>query len=272
MATQHEARPAERRRPWIHVLGLTWVDREPLGDLVRRSSRLGSLVSWLVLHRGTADATTERAARELWGHLGAAGSARELGRAVGRVQHALAEAGGALTRHDGRLVLEVPAGAVDAERFEAGLAAAWRLVPTTPEVALDRCVEVVALWSDERAYASLEGLPAAVAEAGRLGARRAGAEALRDGLRLLLDPDVMLVADLEARLAAEPDDELTHRQLAAALAATGRTAEAVAVLAARRRNGRRSAAPTDDLERALLVGEGVRPEWILPPRPVVLTG
>ncbi|HEY7273725.1 MAG TPA: BTAD domain-containing putative transcriptional regulator [Actinoplanes sp.] len=146
---------------------------------------------------------------------------------VVRLRQALGPAGSVVVTHAPGYVLEVPAHAVDAERFTALLGQARTAEPPPAALALlDRALE---LWRGP-AYAEFTS-SVARGEALRLGELRLGALEDRAGLLLRLDRVAEATAALEAIAAAEPWREHTLELLITALAQAGRTAHAAAALA-----------------------------------------
>ncbi|RFU19091.1 AfsR/SARP family transcriptional regulator [Geodermatophilus marinus] len=141
---------------------------------------------------------------------------------VSRLRRLLGE-GATLEAEPGGYVLRVPAGAVDAVRFEALCDRAAGLPAAAAAQALDAAL---GLWRGP-AYTEFAGYPFARAEATRLDELRAAAIERRAELALELgNPDVTIRV-LEELLAAEPLRERAAGLLMGGLYAAGRPADAL---------------------------------------------
>ncbi|MEO6083548.1 MAG: BTAD domain-containing putative transcriptional regulator, partial [Umezawaea sp.] len=137
-------------------------------------------------------------------------------------------------RTPARLLVTAPPGyalraepeAVDAQRFEAAVAAAAAL---RPEAALPVLDEALGLWRGP-AYAEFADQAWARGEAARLDEVRLLAVARRAEAALALGRAAEAVPDLEAHVAAHPLHEDGRRLLALALYRTGRQGDALATL------------------------------------------
>ena len=126
--------------------------------------------------------------------------------------------------------LDTPAGAVDARRFEDGVARARdRLEAGDLEAAHRQVTAALALWRGE-AYADIPQ-PFAEAEAARLEGRRLAALELEAGLDLALGRHAAVAERLPALVAAHPLRETFHAQLVLALYRCGRQGEALGAYA-----------------------------------------
>lgn len=271
---EHE--PGDTETVVVGVLGPTAILGDD-GGTIDRSPRLAALLAWCVLLAREQPADPAVARRDLFGHLAPDAARRELARQAERLGRLL-PAPASLTSGPDRLVLHLPDGSADVDRFEVSAAQARRS-HDRPERVLQRCRAALGWWRGPRAYADLEGLPPAVSEADRLAEEREDLLDRRDGLRLLVGADVALVLDLRARWrqagaeagaeagaagsagAGSPARPLLARQLAVALAGAGRPADGIRVFdEARRRWGsggldEASAA----VEAALLAGRAPAP-------------
>ncbi|MDG6104269.1 hypothetical protein Daura_11485 [Dactylosporangium aurantiacum] len=161
---------------------------------------------------------------------------------VARLRRSLGAAAGCVRTTPPGYVLDVPPGTVDADRF-AALIATHRpgggvtdaaVALAGGEAALDallRLDEALGLWRGP-AYAEFPDL--ARAEAARLAELRRDAEETRVELLVRLGRTVEAVAAASALVAAGPGRDRAVRALATALAATGRTAEALDAVRAHR--------------------------------------
>ena len=202
----------------------------PLGGL-----RLRGLLARLALDAGRP-VPSSTLVDDLWGAAPPEDAANALQALVSRLRRAI---GAALVATDARgYRLQVPPDAVDVGRFDALVA----------EGSLDRLREALALWRGP-ALADVAELPFAEAAAARLADRRASAVERAAELGLDRGDAATEIDRLTAQLDAAPLRETTAALLARCLHATGRQADALAVL---------------DRTRALLVEQlGVDPgaEW-----------
>lgn len=210
----------------VGVLGPTAV-RAPGGAALARSPRLSALLAWLVLLGRDAAPMVEQARRDLYEHLAPERGRREVRRQLARLDDLLDPTGTATVR-EGALHLALE-GAVDVDRFQAMVHDAFDLHRSIDD-RLARGAAGLALWRGPRAYPDLEGLPVAVAEADRLDLAREALVDLHAGLRLIVGPDVALVPELAARAGQAPPRPIVARQLAVALARSGRPADGLVVL------------------------------------------
>ncbi|WP_327005122.1 hypothetical protein OHA72_60675 [Dactylosporangium sp. NBC_01737] len=147
---------------------------------------------------------------------------------VARLRRSLGPAAGCLRTSPPGYVLDVPAGAVDADRF-AALAG-----PRPGEAPLDALLRLdtaLRLWRGP-AYAEFPDL--ARAEAARLAELRRDAEETRVEILAELGRTAEAVAAASALVAADPGRDRAVRALVSALAAAGRTADALAAVRAHR--------------------------------------
>jgi WD40 repeat protein/DNA-binding SARP family transcriptional activator len=189
--------------------------RRLLGSLL---SRVGSVVS--------VDTLVE----DLWGDTPPATADKTLQSHVMRLRDALGrgEDGTSLLTEPGGYRLAVAADAVDAWCFERDLDAGWHALTTgDPASALPLLDQALSWWRGD-AYAEFPDAAFAVAERLRLAERRALAHEARTDARLALGAGAALVADLEARVAAEPYRERGWEQLIVALYRAGRPSDALA--------------------------------------------
>ncbi len=118
---------------------------------------------------------------------------------------------------------------VDALRFERLLLLADSTPDQVPGRRLQSLDEALALWRDDP-YLDLPDAAFLVAERQRLTELRALAREKRTGTALACGQAAELVAELEARVRAEPYRERSWEQLALALYRSGRQADALAAL------------------------------------------
>ncbi|MGY1782635.1 BTAD domain-containing putative transcriptional regulator [Geodermatophilus sp. SYSU D01036] len=149
---------------------------------------------------------------------------------------------GRAPRSSGSVLLTAPPGyrlaqeavEVDAARFERLLAEARGLPPSGAGRAVALLDEALALWRGP-ALAEFADEPFARAAADRWETLRQEAVELRAGALLALGDPGRAVAELQAHVAAHPLREQARESLARALYRSGRSAEALAVLAEGRR-------------------------------------
>lgn len=130
--------------------------------------------------------------------------------------------------------LRLPAGTVDAWRFEELLQQARRIADAAPEKALDLLGEGLTLWQGP-AYAEVADEQWAAPEAARLGELRLAARELAVELTVRLGRSAAAVPEAELLTRDEPLREEGWRLLALALWACGRQADALAAVRRARR-------------------------------------
>jgi DNA-binding SARP family transcriptional activator/class 3 adenylate cyclase len=200
-----------------------------------RSVRLGSakqrtLLAALLVHAGEV-VSSDRLIDVLWGDSPPPTAAGTLQGYVSRLRHALIPADRSepeteLASQAPGYVLQVPAGQIDADRFEALVAEARG--ESDPEGALARLDAALALWRGP-ALAEFADTEFARAEATRLEGIRLAAAGDRADLALDLGRHAELIGELEATVAASPLQERPRAQLMLALYRSGRQVEALRV-------------------------------------------
>ena len=194
-------------------------DRGVVIPLPRRQQR--ALLAALLVRPG-AVVSIDRLVDQLWGERPPPSAVGSLQNTVSRLRRVLG-ADVLRTRPPG-YVVDVPADAVDAARFERLLTEAASLEATARAETLR---EALALWRGP-ALADLADEPWARAEADRLDELRLTAVEERIEAELELGRHAVLVAQLEALAAEHPLRERLRRQLALALYRSGRQADALA--------------------------------------------
>ncbi len=132
-------------------------------------------------------------------------------------------------------VLDVPADAVDADRFDAEVAAAREVAARRPDEAIRALDRALDLWLGD-AFAGYADQPWALPEASRLEEIRLQAVEGRNDARLALgDPDAV-IGELDGLTVTHSLRERLWSQLVVALHRSGRQAEALRAAAAYRRH------------------------------------
>ena len=209
---------------------------------LRCTGRPLHLLALLAMARGRivpADAATDA----LWGDRLPAHPENSLQVVVSRLRRAIGD--GAVARAANGYRLAAPAGAVDAERFEA-LARAGREAIARGEHADARAqlADALALWHGA-ALQDVRDEPFASAEAARLDDLRLDCLGARIDADLALGRGRELLAELQALVAAHPHRESFRGQLMLALYRSGRQADALRAF--------------DDARRVLLDDLGLDP-------------
>ncbi len=204
----------------------------PIGAAKQRA-----LLAMLLLHANEV-VSTDRLVDALWGEQPPARPDKALQVYVSQLRKLLAgaPAGPALVTRAPGYVLELPAEALDASRFER-LTGDGRqaLAQQEPARAADRLDEALALWRGP-ALADLAYEPFAQAAIGRLEEQRLMAEEDRIEAGLALGEHTRLSGRLEELVAEHPLRERLRGQLMLALYRAGRQADALAVF----QDGRRA--------------------------------
>ena len=198
--------------------------RLPLGSAHQRR-----LLAVLLAARGEV-VSTDRLIEAVWGPQPPPSAKASLHSHVSRLRRALAAEAGAqdalATAVDGyRLVLDEHD--LDADRFEADVAAARSARPDAPGEVLQHLDTALARWRGP-AYGELADHELIRPEALRLDTLRAAALADRVDARLDLGEHQAVLAELEATLAADPLAERPTGQLMRSLYLAGRQADALA--------------------------------------------
>jgi DNA-binding SARP family transcriptional activator/tetratricopeptide (TPR) repeat protein len=172
---------------------------------------------------------TERLVDELWGDAATPGARKLVSQYVLRLRRLIGDPGGAVlaTKAPGYR-LAVDRDDLDAGRFESLLAGAREsMAADDPGQAARQCADALAMWRGP-ALADVPLGPLAAAEAGRLDELRLAAAELRIEADLRRGLATELVPELRRLTGAHPLRERLWGQLVRALAADGRTAEALA--------------------------------------------
>ncbi len=189
-------------------------------------SRLRALVTRLALD-APATVSTAELLGAVWPGDAPAEPLNALQSLISRVRRVLGEPG-LIQQLAGGYRLAVDRGAVDVAEFTDLVAAGRReLRDGTPQTARDLLVKGLSLWRGEP-LADAGDAAYATAPSVRLVERRLDAQADLIEAELQLGRGVDVIADLEALAAANPLRERFAGQLMRALAATGRTADALA--------------------------------------------
>ena len=143
--------------------------------------------------------------------------------------------GTALLARGSGYILEVPPEEVDADRFEAELAAARRIAPVDPSEAFDRFDRAIGLWFGS-AFGVHANQPLILPEATRCEELKLQAIEDRNDLRLSVGRMGDVISELEGLTTLEPLRERMWSQLMVALHRTGRQAEALRVADSYRRH------------------------------------
>ena len=217
-------------------------------EVVLPTGRERALLAALVLRRDEV-VSVDALVDALWGDAAPSTAVKAVQGYVSHLRRVLGPDSPLVTQSPG-YVLRVPREAVDAGRFEALAAQAWRTLEDDPEAALVTFERALALWRGpaltEFAFADF-----AQREIRRLDELRLETLEGRFEAMLRLGRHGAVVAELEARVAEHPLRERLRGQLMLALYRSGRQAEALEVY----RNGRRLVAdelglePGADLQR-----------------------
>jgi predicted ATPase/DNA-binding SARP family transcriptional activator len=239
----------------VRVLGALELERA--GHPVQLGSPLQRrLLTRLVIAHG-APVSVERLIEELWGEDPPTSATNTLQSHVTRLRSALGDRDVIVTRPPG-YGLDRARVEVDADRFEAALHDARRLLPTDPERAMTSAGDALGLWRGD-AHAGIADA-AARTDAARLERLRTDARLLlADACRRRGDP-AAAVSALTAAITDDPLREDAAIGLAQALAAAGRRSEALDALRSHRSRiaDELGLDPTPvfaSTERALLRGE-----------------
>jgi DNA-binding SARP family transcriptional activator/tetratricopeptide (TPR) repeat protein len=229
------------------------------------AAKLRTLLSLLVVRAGTV-AERDWLIGQLWDGEPPATAVATLRGYVSHLRRLLGgkETQAVITGRSGGYVLQVPAGSVDADRFE-------ELTARKPEAAVLR--EGLALWRGP-AFSGID-VPAVRDRAQHLDALRLDATERCLGAELESGPPAGIVAELEALIAAHPLHEGLWRLLMLGLARAGRQSEALAAYRRLHRLldeelGVAPSAPIEALHRRILDGgdDIAPPEPAGPVRPV----
>jgi predicted ATPase/DNA-binding SARP family transcriptional activator len=186
-------------------------------------ARQRALLAALLLRRGTV-VPVDRLVDEVFGESPPREARNALQTYITRLRQALGPAAAVVTTRAPGYVLEIPADAVDAERFAALLGKAR--VTESPSAALGLLDRALALWRG-RAYTEFASTSAR-GEALRLHELRLAAREDRAALLLRLDRVAEATAALEAIGTQEPWRERAIALLVTALAQAGRAGDALA--------------------------------------------
>lgn len=164
-----------------------------------------------------------------------------------------------LDRRPPGYLLDVPHDAVDADRFEADLAATRRVASDRPADAIVHLDRALGWWVGS-AFAGFEDLPWAQPESARLEELRLQAVEDRSEARLALGDEGAVISELEGFARTEPLRERLWCLLMTALHHSGRQAEALRVGTEFRRHLREELGldPSStfvDLERVIISGD-----------------
>jgi predicted ATPase/DNA-binding SARP family transcriptional activator len=195
-------------------------------------ARQRALLAALVAHRGRT-VTTDLLVDTLWPHEPPPSAAHTLHTHVSRLRRTLDLP---LLARDGGYALDLPAGAVDAERFDAWLTQAEHADPVGAVELLGRAL---GLWRGS-AYASAADLSAVRAEARRLEERRTLAREALVARLVQAGRPTDAVTHAESLVADEPTRESAWTALVHALVSAGRPADGTAAF-------RRASAALDEL-------------------------
>jgi DNA-binding SARP family transcriptional activator/streptogramin lyase len=205
------------------------------------TGRERALLAALVLRRDEV-VSVDALVDALWGDAAPSTAVKAVQGYVSHLRRVLGS-DGALVTHAPGYVLRVPAGAVDAGRFESLAAEGWRTLEDDPEPALETFERALGLWRGpalgEFAFADF-----AQREIRRLEELRLETVEGRFEAMLQLGRHGAVVAELETRVAEHPLRERLRGQLMLALYRSGRQAEALDVY----RDGRRLLADELGLE------------------------
>lgn len=198
------------------------------GVPIRLGARSRALLLALALRRGEVVAW-DRLVDLLWIDQPPGDARNAFQVLVSRVRRTFGSAGPAIVTREPGYALDLPAGAIDAARFEQRVVAARQVAAAGEVPDPDVLAEALSWWRGEP-YAEAVDDPAAVAAASRLVELRREAVELRAEAVLARGGGGELVADLRAAVSAHPDQARTHRALALALYRSGREVEALEVL------------------------------------------
>ena len=201
-----------------------------------RRERLGSgsqrtILGVLIARRGevvSPDALIEA----VWGARPPASARTSLHSHISRLRRTLAaidpDGVDLVTSAPGGYRLELGDRELDADRFEALIASAHRVLDDHPRQAADRLGEALGLWRGS-AFGELADCEPVRAEAVRLNELRAAAVTDWVAAKLALGDHQAVIGPLEAAVADDPLAEGPHGQLMLALYRSGRQADALAV-------------------------------------------
>ena len=171
----------------------------------------------------SADALTDA----LWGDDPPPTARATLQTHLSKLRRSLGDADGTvLVNRPPGYALDIAPDRVDADRFEAAVAAALPLVAVAPEDAVARLDEALELWSGP-AFAEFAVLDWARGEAVRLDELRLAALEIRNDARLASGQDGAAIVELEGLVQEHPLRERYWEQLMVALHRSGRQAEAL---------------------------------------------
>lgn len=236
----------------------------PLGGPKQRA-----LLALLLLSRNEV-VSRDRLIDGLWGERAPSSAQRSLDTYVSRLRAVLGD--GRIERRPPGYVLNVEAGELDLDRFEALLEEARAVTAAGGAATARDCLRAaLALWRG-RALADLEYEPFAAEEAGRLEERRLLALEALNAAELDLGGGPELIGELERLVAEHLFRERLVGQLMVALYRAGRQADALAAYQAIRRRfaeelGLEPSAELRELERRILdqdaaLGASVRPRAV----------
>lgn len=200
--------------------------RESLGSSSQRT-----ILGVLIARRGEV-VSPDALAEAVWGTRPPASARKSLHSHISRLRRALAAAdpdGEDLVKSvPGGYRLELGAHELDADRFEALITSARRVLDDDPRQAADRLGEALGLWRGS-AFGELAACEPVRPEAVRLNELRAAAVADWVAARLTLGDHQAVIGPLEVAVADDPLAEGPHGQLMLALYRSGRQADALAV-------------------------------------------
>jgi DNA-binding SARP family transcriptional activator len=200
--------------------------RDGAGSVIALRRRQQRALLGALLIRAGEVVSVDRLVDDLWGENPPASAVGSLQNTVSQLRKLLEPLGKDILRRQAPgYVLDVPAEAIDARRFERLVAAAAGLEPAQRAASLR---EALALWRGP-ALDDLTDEPWAEVEASRLEELRLEALEERIQADLELGRHATLVAELEAVTVDHPLHERLHGQLALALYRSGRQADALEV-------------------------------------------
>jgi len=206
------------------VLGELEVEGVPNAALGGPKQR--ALLGFLALHANEL-VMRDRLIDAVWGETAPATAPSIIHGYVRKIRAAIDGTGARLVTRARGYVLELPAEAIDANRFELlGREGRRALVSGQAELAQRLLAEGLALWRGD-AFADLSYEPAVEIEARRLENLRLEARMDRIDAELALDADVGLTGELEALVSRHPFVERLWGQLMTALYRAGRQADAL---------------------------------------------
>jgi DNA-binding SARP family transcriptional activator len=193
--------------------------RDGAGSVIALRRRQQRALLGALLIRAGEVVSVDRLVDDLWGENPPASAVGSLQNTVSQLRKLLEPLGKDILRRQAPgYVLDVPAEAIDARRFERLVAAAAGLEPAQRAASLR---EALALWRGP-ALDDLTDEPWAEVEASRLEELRLEALEERIQADLELGRHATLVAELEAGTVDHPLHERLHGQLALALYRSGR--------------------------------------------------